>query len=169
MSLPVEQIRETLRLEGASLARFQSKVVQGDGCWTWAGTIDQDGYGSFSLGSRGHRRAHRLSYEHFVGPIPEGLTIDHLCRNRACVNPAHMEPVTNRENVLRGEGITAELARQTACKHGHEFTPENTYLWRGKRICRACRDATRRRFNDLHPGRGNGYVRSYRARKRGSR
>jgi hypothetical protein len=83
-----------------------------------------------------------VAYELAIGPIPEGLTIDHLCRNRGCVNPAHLEAVTNRTNLLRGDGIAALNARKTHCKRGHEFTPENTYVWReGTRACRACHTA----------------------------
>jgi hypothetical protein len=128
------------------LERFLSKVAVDDetGCWVWTAAIDNTGYGRFHLEARrvpGRRPivAHRVSYEHFVGPIPEGLTLDHLCRNRGCVNPGHLEPVTNRDNVLRGEGITAANAVKTHCDNGHEFTPENTYEWGGSRYCRQCR------------------------------
>ncbi len=106
-------------------------------CWEWAGTRFR-GYGMIGVRGLENRRAHRVSYETFVGPIPDGLTIDHLCRNRGCVNPAHLEPVTNKVNVLRGVGPTAVNARKTHCCRGHEFTPENTLLSSGRRYCRAC-------------------------------
>lgn len=118
--------------------RFWSKVeAQGD-CLVWVAGKTAAGYGNFKVGGR-DVYAHRFAYEAFVAEIPDGLTMDHLCRNRACVNTAHLEPVTRRVNTLRGEGYTAQQARKTHCKRGHEFTPENTYSWRGGRICRSCR------------------------------
>ncbi len=92
-------------------------------------------------------RAHRFAYELLVGPIPDGLVIDHLCRVRHCVNPAHMEPVTRWENTLRGGSFSAVAARQTHCVNGHPFDEENTHVdRRGFRRCRACnRERLRRR------------------------
>jgi len=91
--------------------------------------------------------AHRFAYEALVGPIPEGLKLDHLCRNRACVNPDHTEPVTDRVNTLRGFGPTAMNARATHCSEGHEFTDENTYLNQsGSRVCLTCMRAAQREW-----------------------
>lgn len=121
--------------------RFWAKVesdTNGD-CWLWLGHRTDKGYGRMSVDGR-LVRVHRLAYEHFVGPIPNGLQIDHLCRNRACVKPSHLEPVTNRENTLRGVNFIAQQARRTHCINGHEFTPENTRPRKDHpgRDCRTC-------------------------------
>ena len=113
------------------------------GCWLWLGAIMPNGYGRQSRG-RGRvgkvGYAHRVSYEAFVGPIPVGLEIDHKCRQRACVNPQHLEPVTSRVNQLRGDSASGKNARKTHCDKGHEFTDANTYRPpRGtSRQCRKC-------------------------------
>lgn len=111
------------------------QVDEESGCWLWTSFLDKDGYGVFFTTRGGEQRGHRFAYTHFVGPIPEGLVIDHLCRVRNCVNPAHLEPVTNRENILRGY---LPWANRTHCSYGHEFTPENTYRV-GKHHGRKCR------------------------------
>lgn len=140
--------------------RFMSKIVwngDGDECWTWEGSRDRGGYGRFHRGSRadGSNRtaiAHRAAYEMFVGVIPSGLALDHLCRNRACVNPDHLEPVPHAENVKRGNGPSIAGARQavkTHCPQGHPYSGENLYTnARGERFCRECRRAAVRRWRE---------------------
>ena len=127
-----------------TLARFWAKAQVSpdfDDCWQWTACerAKGRGYGAFRAFGK-QRLAHRFAYEVFVGKIPRGLQIDHLCRNRGCVNPTHMEPVTLAQNVLRGDGITAVNARKTHCKRGHLFDADNTYARPdGDRDCRACR------------------------------
>lgn len=126
--------------------RVRGLIEQGDGCWRWLGHLTSSGYGSIWRGGQ-HYRAHRVAYEIFVGPIPEGLVIDHLCRNRGCVNPAHMEPVTPHENWRRGESVTVKHARKTHCKWGHPFDDANTrYRPSGARRCRICHGNEKRRY-----------------------
>jgi len=114
--------------------RFVNRA-EPDECWPWLGQINTHGYGCFGGSTT---RAHRFAYELLIGAIPVGLTIDHLCRNRNCVNPWHMEPVTNRENVLRGAGRTAVNAKRTHCPKGHPYLGDNLWFDRGSRRCREC-------------------------------
>lgn len=119
--------------------RILSRVgnLGGDGCWTWEGGLHK-GYGTALDETGRSTKVHRIVYRWLVGPIPEGLTLDHLCRNRACVRPSHLEPVTVRENILRGVGPTAREARKTHCKWGHEFSAENTRWDKLGRRCGIC-------------------------------
>ncbi len=116
--------------------RFNSNIRKLDtGCWEWQQVPGSHGYGKISIGGK-QVLAHRWSYEHFISPIPDGLQIDHLCRNRRYVNPEHLEPVTPRENLIRG---TRWDFNATACIHGHEYTEDNSYLAPdGGRRCREC-------------------------------
>lgn len=108
------------------------------GCWNWIGQIDKDGYGRTSV-DRKIRKAHRASYELLTGSIDDSLVIDHLCKNRKCVNPAHMEQVSIKENTLRGTSFSAVNLRKDTCVNGHQLDKENTYTRpNGKRDCRIC-------------------------------
>lgn len=120
--------------------RFWEKVEVGDhlDCWLWTGAHHPLGYGNFRTAD-GYEGAHRVAYRLTQGGIPEGTVLDHLCRTPACVNPAHLEPVTQRINVLRGEGLSAKRAKQTHCKRGHPLSGANLYTGpRGDRRCRTC-------------------------------
>lgn len=118
--------------------RFWEKVNKTDSCWVWTAGANS-GYGCFYLtGGRKSTPAHRWAYEKIVDTIPEDLVLDHLCRNRLCVNPEHLEPVTHKENILRGEGLAAKEAKQTHCKYGHSL--DDAYILSGeRRDCRICR------------------------------
>ena len=129
--------------------RFWAKVQKSDnpdGCWLWNAAINPNGYAQFGIGYK-KVYAHRWAYEQVHGPIPKGLQIDHLCRVRHCVNPAHLEIVTNRENFLRGGAPNAKLHHAGHCKHGHPFTKANTYIKKnGTRQCRACSAELHRKY-----------------------
>lgn len=110
------------------------------GCWRWTAGKTTNGYGKFSIGLTS-QRAHRVAYELIEGPIPAGLDLDHLCRNRACINPAHLEPVTRRENLRRSPiTLPALYVARTHCNAGHAYDAENTLMEQdGSRRCRACK------------------------------
>ena len=114
-------------------------------CWVWTGYRNPGGYGRFGSGSK-VVLAHRWAYEHWIGPIPVGMPLDHFaCDNVACVNPTHLRPTSHRENILRSGGMSSKHAGRTHCNNGHEFTPENTIVRAdGYRSCRQCRLESRR-------------------------
>src|SRR5690348_14749328 len=126
-------------------ARFWNRIqVTESDCWVWMGAKSKAGYGQlWSDGKVAY--LHRLTFEFYVGPIPEGLTIDHLCRNRACCNPAHLEAVPLRENIRRSDSATANNARKTHCVNGHLFDEVNTQFTSKGRRCRACHRERQRR------------------------
>lgn len=122
--------------------RIMDKFLVGDGCWIWTAMRDKRGYGRIASGTKYGipLLAHRVMYEMLVGPVPDGLELDHLCRVTSCVRPDHLEPVTHRENMARGEWAT-----KTHCPAGHEYNEENTMRRsnRRSRECRACKKARR--------------------------
>ena len=127
---------------GSAAERLWSgALADGTGCWLWQRATAGKGYGTMRVEGK-PRYAHRLAYELVKGPIPVGLTIDHLCRVHNCINPDHLEVVTQQENVLRGEGPTAANARKDYCSQGHPYDETNTYHrptgGREGRHCRAC-------------------------------
>lgn len=123
-------------------------IVQENGCWEWVGCITRTGYGLARPHGRkgGGTQAHRAVYQMMVGPIPEGLVLHHVCRNRLCVRPDHLEAVTQHENLLMdGSTIASQVAR-THCPQGHPYAGDNLIARDGRRHCRACRNASKRRW-----------------------
>lgn len=127
-------------------ANVESKIDRTGDCWLWTGAQMRNGYGHVWVDGR-CKAAHRVVYEALVEPILEGMELDHVCRVRRCVNPAHLEVVTHAENLTRGEGFIGRQSRQTHCKRGHPLSGSNLYRWKNKRQCRACRSAAMRRFH----------------------
>ena len=123
-----------------TLTRFWDKVEFTTDCWEWKASKISDGYGQFSLDNR-NVYAHRFSYELYKGKIPDGMFIDHLCRNPSCVNPKHLEMVTNKENIIRGNHDNQGLHNKikTHCPQGHPYSDSNLYICKNERYCRKCR------------------------------
>lgn len=141
--------------------RFWSKVDRpnADGCREWVAARDRHGYGRFNLAGRCWE-AYKLAWEEKFGTVPEGLELDHLCRNRACVNPDHLEPVTHAENQRRSVQPSASW---THCVNGHEFSEANTYIRpRGGRSCRRCTAESQRRYQERKATSRNGRSGSHR-------
>ena len=132
-----------------SLKNFYANIIPDErGCWVWIGERIKGGYGRLRSGHRKRWMAHRWSYTQFIGPIPDGLTIDHVCRNTSCVNPTHLDAVTMRENLVRGTGFVAVNAAKTQCIRGHAFDETNTRTTRaGTRQCRTCETARLKVYN----------------------
>lgn len=153
----------------AAITRFLAKVQISETlfwnetpCWEWIGCKSKSGYGQFRFdGRRGSSLSspHRFAYEYYIGDIPDGYEVDHLCGVRHCCNPAHLEAVTLQENRVRRN------AKQTHCKHGHEFTPENTLIAQGRRRCRACNARRVADFYQRNPGYNAAQCRAYQAKR----
>jgi hypothetical protein len=144
-----------MKLDHKSLPRFLSKVDTNGPtpihapelgpCWIWKASLNFGGYASFSMNGK-RVVAHKISFLHFGGSIPKGLELDHLCKRRCCVNPAHLEAVTHRVNVLRGSAPSIALHLSNKCKNGHDLTPENSRDNSGRRRCLICYRAYRNSY-----------------------
>lgn len=144
--------------------RFWSKVQKTDACWIWTACIGNHGYGVIGKGRFGHFLAHREAYELARGPIPEGLYVDHLCRVRHCVNPSHMELVTNKANILRGTSPSAINAIKTHCIHGHSL--DSAIIEKRGRRCRICTQARDRERARKQSESRKVYMKAYHQRRK---
>lgn len=135
--------------------RFMAKVSidSNTGCWNWTGSTNWGGYARITRGNKS-QSAHRYAYMFIHGPVSSSLDLDHLCRNRRCVNPHHLDPVTRKENLYRGKTLTASRAAQTHCKRGHELKGSNLELLRnGTRRCKACKNQLTAEYRATEEGR----------------
>lgn len=126
-------------------------IKDAGGCWIWTAARDDHGYGRITVHGKSGLYCHRVSYETFVGPVPEGLELDHLCRVRSCCNPAHLEPVTPQVNNLRGMAPGARARRRDLCKFGVHAYAEHGVLYAGRRVCRACQAAYHSLWSRMTP------------------
>ncbi|HEY6020211.1 MAG TPA: HNH endonuclease signature motif containing protein [Candidatus Paceibacterota bacterium] len=142
--------------------RFWDKVDKSGSCWLWIGAVNEHGYGKVSAGGRKgkYKRAHVAAYEMEYGPVPEGLELDHLCHNRRCVRPDHLEAVTRQVNVNRGDNAKGKMVGHL-CKYGHALTPDNLYISNGRRACKTCSARRSKAYKDRvrskHSGRQDTY------------
>ena len=140
-------------------------VVTETGCWLWKNDPNSEGYGRWKMANV-HYPAHRFVYELVRGSIAHGLTLDHLCRKKLCVNPNHLDPVPIAVNIMRGEGVAARNARKTHCAKGHLFGGDNLVIKDGghHRVCRICRNAQARQMTPVQRAHRNEWKRLYRQR-----
>lgn len=144
--------------------RFWSKVNKTDSCWLWTGAITGHGYGNFYLKGR-YIHAHRF----LLGSVPAGLHVDHLCRTKRCVNPAHLEPVTPAVNLARGIGKSQLLHQAGVCANGHDVTGDNGYRRGGKVQCRACNAAWAKDRRSKNREKYNSYMADYQRKRRAAK
>lgn len=131
--------------------RFWPKVEKTPiGCWNWLASLNGHGYGQFHLSNSQNIAAHIFAYRLVKGNIPKGLELDHLCRNRKCVNPDHLEPVTRKENLIRGKTLVAQNLKRTHCPKGHPYSDENLTNWEKKQGKRSCKTCKNERMNTLN-------------------
>ena len=126
-----------LEISPLLLKKFWSRIKVVNNCWEWQGGIKMDGYGSFYWNKKQYP-SHRIAYQILRGNVPEGLELGHLCRNRKCCNPEHLEPVTHHQNLMRGNTIIAINSRKTHCPQGHPYNGDNLIIKHGSRVCRIC-------------------------------
>lgn len=139
---------------GTAFRRSWNKFLVDDGCWLWTAGVDADGYGriGYPESQRGlPTKAHVVIWNALRGPVPEGMELDHLCKVKHCVNPAHLEPTTHRVNCQRRPQYQDRI---THCPRGHPYDEENTYLYRGSRHCRACKKMLSAEYEKRRPPRG---------------